>query len=131
MKDRFARFMIGRYGVDDLSKFMLGVTVALMGINLFVRQEVLNTLVMVMLLLVYFRMFSRNIQGRYSENMKYLDLKNRFFGFFTTKKNHVEDRKVNHIYKCPECGQKIRIPRGKGKIMVTCPKCKHEFEKKS
>lgn len=131
MRDKFTRFMTGRYGTDDYSKFLLVVAVALMVLNLFFRVELINLLVVALLVYVYFRMFSRNIQKRYGENVKYLQLKNRFFGFFRKEKRMAEDRKENHIYKCPNCKQKIRVPRGKGKICITCPKCKTEFIKKS
>ena len=80
---------------------------------------------------VYFRMFSKNIQKRYEENMKYLQLKRQVMGRFEKEKRMIADRKVNHIYKCPTCKQKIRIPKGKGKICITCPKCGTEFTKKS
>ena len=131
MKEKFNRFMIGRYGADELSKFMMGAAVAMMVINLFVRLEILNILVVALLVLVYLRMFSKNIQKRYNENCRYLVYKGKVTGFFSKKKRSVADHKENHIYKCPSCGQKIRIPRGKGKIIITCPKCRNEFEKRS
>ncbi len=131
LKDRFSRFMIGRYGVDDFSKFLLYLAIGLMVLNMFVRVAGLNTLVMIDLLYVYFRMFSRNISARYRENSKYLEFKGKYLSFFTGFSGRMADRKANHIYKCPSCGQKIRIPRGRGNIVVTCPKCRHEFNKKS
>ena len=131
LKDRFYRFMTGRYGTDDLSKFMLGSAVVLMVLNLLIRVPVLNTLVDVLLILVYVRMFSTNIQKRYAENTKYLELKNRFLGMFQKNRSRAEELKTHHIYRCPKCSQKIRVPRGTGTIMITCPKCRHEFKKKS
>ncbi len=131
MRERFTRFMMGRYGTDEFSKFLLGAAVVLMVLNLFLRFGLLNTLVLVLLIYVYFRMFSRNVQKRYQENMKYLQIKGRITSFFQKEKRMAGDRKVNHIYKCPNCKQKIRVPRGKGKICITCPKCRTEFTKKS
>lgn len=131
MKEKFMRFMMGRYGADDYSKFLLGASVALMVLNLFLRIGFLNVVILALLVYVYVRMFSKNIQKRYEENMKYLELKERFFGYFRKEKRMAEDRKTNHIYKCPSCKQKIRVPKGKGKICITCPKCKTEFTKKS
>ena len=131
MRERFSRFMMGRYGTDEFSKFVLGLAVAVMVLNLFLRIGLLNTLVLVLLVYVYFRMFSRNIQKRYEENVKYLQMKGRIVSVFQKEKRMAQDRKVNHIYKCPSCKQKIRVPRGKGKICITCPKCRTEFTKKS
>lgn len=124
MKEKFARFMAGRYGVDALTKFMLYVAVALMVISMFFRNGILNSLALLLLILGYFRMFSKDIKRRYDENVKYWNLRNRFVNFFKVRKTH-------HIYRCPSCKQKIRIPKGKGKIEITCPKCKTRFIKRS
>lgn len=123
--------MVGRYGTDDYSKFLLGSAVTVMVINLLLRVGLLNLLVLVLLAYVYVRMFSKNIQKRYEENSKYLELKRRVTASFGKEKRRMEDRRVNYIYTCPSCKQKIRIPRGKGKICITCPKCRTEFTKKS
>ena len=123
--------MIGRYGTDELSKVMLGAGVAIMVLNIFLKWRLLNVVVLALLALVYFRMFSRNIQVRYNENQKYLVMKTKLLGSFAQSKRRLEDRKDNHIYKCPGCGQKLRIPKGRGKVVITCPKCRTQFEKKS
>ena len=123
--------MAGRYGADELSRVMMFAAVAVMLINLFVRLEILNIVVVALIVIIYLRMFSKNIQKRYEENCKYYALKQKVLGFFGKQKNTAQDLKTNHIWKCPNCGQKIRIPRGRGKVIVTCPKCRHEFTKKS
>ena len=131
MKDKFNQFMTGRYGVDELSKVMMGVAVGVMILNLFVRLQILNIVVVALIVLIYLRMFSKNIRKRYEENCRYYAIKQKMLGFFGKQKRTAADLKKNHIYTCPGCGQKIRIPRGRGRIIVTCPKCRHEFEKKS
>lgn len=124
-------FMAGRYGADQLSRFMLGVTVACLVLNLFTRWRILYVLSLVILGVCYFRMFSKNYAKRSEENRRYLTATQNIRGWFSKRKLRIEQSKDFHIYKCPSCGQKIRIPRGKGKICITCPKCRHEFEKKS
>ena len=131
LKQRFIRFMQGRYGADDYSKFLVGAGLALAILTIFVRNALLSLFCWVLLLYAYFRIFSRNIQKRYQENMKYLSYKGKVRGFFQKGKNTVVQRKNFHIYTCPSCGQKIRIPRGKGKIEVRCPKCSETFVKRS
>lgn len=132
MKEKLQRFMMGRYGVDSLNKFLLGCSVALLVLSMFTRRgNMLYSFALLLLLICYVRMFSRNIQARYNENIKFYNMKNKFFGFFKNQKSYMEQRKEYHIYKCPTCKQKIRVPRGKGKIAITCPKCKTEFIKKS
>ena len=131
MKRRFMEFMNGRYGADQLSKFMLGVCLVCLVLNIFTRYRILYLLALVVLGLCYFRMFSRNYAKRSAENQKYLNMVWKMKARFGKMKNRAAQSKDFHIYTCPSCGQKIRIPRGKGKIRITCPKCKHEFEKKS
>lgn len=124
-------FMSGRYGTDELSKFMLAVCLVLLVINIFTRVQGVYLIALVLLGVCYFRMFSRNYVKRSEENRKYLDTVWKIKNWFLKKKNRIIQSKDFHIYKCPSCGQKIRIPRGKGKICITCPKCRNQFEKKS
>ena len=77
------------------------------------------------------RIFSRNVQKRYAENQAYLMKTYKIRNWFQNQKNIWQQRKVYHIYTCPSCKQKIRIPKGKGKIEVRCPKCGTTFIKKS
>lgn len=131
MKRRFMDFMSGRYGADQLSKFMLGVCVVCIVLNMFTRGRVFYLLSLVLIGICYFRMLSRNYAKRSAENEKYLSIVWKIRTKLQKTKNRVVQSKDFHIYKCPSCGQKIRIPRGKGKICITCPKCRQEFEKKS
>lgn len=135
MKEKIGRFMAGRYGNDKLNQFMMAVFLGCAVLNLFVRNAyastVLNSWECLLILLVYIRMSSRNISKRYAENQKYLALENRLRRFFGQKRYLMQQRKEYHIYKCPGCKQKIRIPRGKGKISIRCPKCGEEFIKNS
>lgn len=131
MKDRLNRFMRGRYGADELSRFMLVLFVICMFANLFSRVRLFYVVSLVLLVISYYRMFSRNYAARYAENQKYLSLKGRLLSGLGLTKRQREQRKKYHIYHCPSCRQKIRIPRGKGKICITCPKCGKEFVKRS
>ena len=131
MKEKLQRFMIGRYGMDAFSKFLMIVWIVLWVLEIFTNSGILSILSLALLVYMYYRMFSRNIQKRYQENVKYLDIKNKIVSKFQSKKSIMKQRKTHHIYKCPTCKQKIRIPRGKGRICITCPKCKTEFTKVS
>lgn len=131
MRQWFSNFMNGRYGADQLSRFMLGVCLVCMALNIFTDVHGLYTVALILLGICYFRMLSRNHVQRSAENQKYLDMTWKLRAKFDKTKRRIVQSKDFHIYKCPSCGQKIRIPRGKGKIRITCPKCRHEFEKKS
>lgn len=123
--------MTGRYGVDDLSKFMLYALLGLCIISIFVRSSILNVILLLGLLLIYFRMLSKNHTKRYQENVKFLQIKDKVLHAFQREKNIAIQKKDFRIYTCPSCKQKIRIPKGKGKVCVTCPKCRKEFIKRS
>ena len=129
--DFLRRFMAGRYGSDQLNNAFLLLACVLMVIEWGLGWRWMSVFILALLLLCYFRMFSRNISGRNEENQKYLSWTAGIRRSFTQTKNRIVQSKDYHIYKCPACGQKIRIPRGKGKICITCPKCRHEFEKRS
>lgn len=135
LREMLAKFMYGRYGTDRLNMFLLIVLIVCAGLNLFVRNGyfsiVMSSWETLLIVLIYYRMFSRNIQKRYAENQKYLSLENKVKRFFGRTNYIQEQRKDFHIYTCPQCRQKIRIPKGKGKISVRCPKCGAEFVKKS
>ena len=137
MRDKFNKFMQGRYGVDDLSRFTMGAALVLiilaMFANIFSRTagSTLDILGVAAIVYAYMRIFSRNIQQRYAENQKFLQMMSKFRFRFNKEKNLMKQRKTHHIYSCPGCGQKIRIPKGKGKIEIECPKCHTKFVKRS
>ena len=131
MKERMQRFMAGRYGNDQLNQFIFIVAIISMVLEIITRQSLFYTLTLVLLILAYVRVFSRNINKRYEENMKFLQKKDAILNKFRRQKYYAAQRRNFHIYTCPQCKQKIRIPKGKGKIRITCPKCRTSFIKKS
>ena len=135
MKEKLIRFMQGRYGVDTFSKFLLIVGLAVVLISSVIGGDrvrlILYALGWVLIIYCYFRMFSKHVTKRYAENQAFLAKTGGIRGFFKNQKAMWKQRKTHHIYKCPSCGQKIRIPKGKGKIEVCCPKCSTTFIKKS
>ena len=117
------RMMMGRYGHDRLNVALLVVGLILTVISMFLSNKLLvlvTTLLSYMLLfLALFRSFSRNTYKRYNENRRFLLMIDR-----------IKDRS-NRYYSCPKCRQTVRVPRGKGKIAITCPKCREKFIKKT
>ena len=131
MREKFYRFMQGRYGQDQLSRFLLILDLIFLIANIFLRSSILSAIILIVIIFIYFRMFSRNHAARYAENQRYLNATARFRYWLKKKKKLANERKYHRIYVCPKCKQKIRIPKGKGKIMVRCPKCHHEFQRRS
>lgn len=122
---RIAAFMQGRYGLDGLGRFLLVLSMIFLLISIMIRPvRFLYVIGIGILLYEYYRMFSRNVSKRYQENM-------RFMGFVNGQRQRFAQRKTHKIFKCPNCSQKIRVPKGKGKICIKCPKCRIEFIKKT
>ena len=130
-KDKMARFMYGRYGMDQLSRNLSLICLVLLIITMFVRNNVIYMIALVGIVYTYFRVFSRNISRRSEENEKYLKFHYKVVGKLNKIKFRITDSKTHRIVRCPSCSQKIRVPRGKGKISIKCPKCRIEFIKKT
>nr|WP_330394139.1 hypothetical protein [Lachnoclostridium sp. An181] len=131
MKEKLIRFMYGRYGVDQFSKFLVGAGIVCLILNLVSDGMLFYIAAFALLIYAYFRVFSKNHAKRYKENQKFLAMTAGIRGRISSFPKQMEQRKNYHIYKCPTCKQKIRIPRGKGKIEITCPKCHSKFIKRS
>lgn len=131
MRGKLQQFMMGRYGVDQLARFLNLFVIILLVVSMLTRQWVLYLFALALMTYSYFRIFSRNRQRRYAENIKYLQKTAKIRTSFGTFFREMKMRRTHHIYRCPSCRQKIRIPRGKGKVAVRCPKCSVEFIKKS
>lgn len=125
------KLMAGRYGVDQLSITLLIVYLPLSLVAQFSRFKLLDLIALAPLVVCYFRIFSRNIAKRRDENRKFLVWWYPIKNGFSHKINRLKDRKTHRYYKCPSCKQKVRVPRGKGKIRITCPQCKAGFVKRT
>ena len=116
-------FMMGRYGTDKLNMAILMAGLAMSVIVMFIRFPLLDLILTcgsyILMFWAIFRMLSRNTYTRYQENRRYLRLLER-----------LKDRE-HRYFDCPRCRQPVRVPRGKGKIAITCPKCKEKFIKKT
>ena len=125
----FRNFMIGRYGTDDLGRFLLGVLLILIMISFGFRNAIFQGVIWALFLFIYFRMLSRNYAKRAAENEWYLVKTEKIRRFFRVRQRRFADRKTHKHFTCPGCGQDIRVPKGKGHVKITCPKCHHTFEK--
>ena len=131
MREKFRQFMIGRYGTDGLNQFLSIASLVLLLIAIVSRINLFTWLGVALLLFCYYRTFSRNISKRTEENYKFYTLKDRVDGKFRGLKEQWANRKIYHYYRCPQCRQKLRVPRGRGRIQISCPRCGTQFIKKS
>ena len=131
LKMKFARFMQGRNGVDQLSQFLNIVVMILLMIAIFTKSVILDWIPFVLMGYMYFRIFSRNIPKRSMENQKFCNMRYDLAIKKNNWKKEWEQRKIYRFFRCPMCKQKVRVPKGRGKICITCPKCRQEFIRRS
>ena len=134
MKQKFARFMYGRYGMDELSKFLTYVGLILLVLSVFLGQTVRLAALVIAVLMVaatYIRTFSKKIEKRRAENVKFMKLKKPVSDSLKLRRDMWTQRKDFKFFKCPSCKAVLRVPKGKGKLRVVCKKCGTAFEKKT
>ena len=119
----FRNFMVGRYGTDRLNMVILGVGLVASLLSVLIKFPLVNLALFFlsygMMFWAIFRTLSRNTYKRYQENRKFLQIAGR-----------LKDRE-HRYFDCPKCRQMVRVPRGKGKISITCPRCREKFVKKT
>ena len=116
-------FMAGRYGTDKLNMVILCAGLVASILSMMVSAQPLNLILWalsyVLMIVAILRSLSRNTYKRYQENRKFQQILSR-----------LKDRD-NRYFDCPKCRQMVRVPRGKGKISITCPRCREKFVKKT
>ena len=130
MKEKFYRFMQGRYGIDQLNSFLMIVCVICFIANMFIGSIILTFIAYGTWLSVIFRMFSKNIYARNRENDKYLNFFSPLSRWLKLKLMSKQDPS-NKYFSCPKCKQMVRVPKGHGTVVVTCPNCQNKFEKRT
>ena len=130
IRSALARFMYGRNGTDQLGLFSLSVYVVIWMVQCVTRWYFLMVLEYILLFLILYRMLSRNLAKRRAENMKFLQIVRPIKNRFLSSRARFRDRE-HRYFKCPNCGQQMRVPRGKGRITVHCRSCGATFEEKS
>ena len=130
MKEKLQRFMWGRYGNDRFNQFLMIVALVCLALSFF-GLRIFYVLALALLIYAYYRMFSRDMSKRSAENQWYLRREMKVRSWIGGRKKAFAQRKEYRIFKCPKCGQKLRVPRGKGKIAIRCRKCGEEFIRKT
>ena len=127
------RFMNGRYGIDQLAVAILLLYVLLTTIASFINANatIIHYVLLLLLVILYFRIFSKNIYRRSQENAAFLRYYNPIQKIFRKSFSRIKKSKDYKYFKCPNCHMELRVPRKKGKIIITCPSCHHTFERKS
>ncbi len=122
--DKLRKFLAGRYGVDELYKFLIIASIILILISMFTGWRLLDYISFTLLIVAIYRAFSRNISRRYEENQIFLN-------WWNSSVKNIKDLKIYRYFRCPMCRQKLRVPRGKGRVLITCPKCGNQFQRRT
>ena len=135
IKNSIYNFMRGRYGLDILGKRLNLLFLILIVLSILLKLMEINTpwlgvLALLTLIVLYYRILSKNYPPRMKENEAYKNFEAKISMPFIRLKRFVFGTKTHVYTRCPSCKAEIRIPKGKGKLKVTCPKCKHIFIKK-
>jgi hypothetical protein len=134
MKQRLLQFMAGRNGNDALNRFLLLLVLVLMLLSLFLPSGLSRVAFLLTIILLgysYFRMFSRNLYKRQTENAWYWEKRSRVLASFRLLKERWLQRKDYRFFNCPSCRTTLRVPRGKGQIKIVCRKCGSSVVRKS
>lgn len=125
--NKIYKFMDGRYGIDELYKFLLIICTILILLNTIIKSKIIDIIELIILIISTIRFLSKNKSKRQKENQIYIKIKNKIIKYYQYQKKRHQDHNT-HIYrKCPKCKQKIRLPLKKGKHTVKCPNCQHHF----
>ncbi len=153
MREVWNRLFAGRRGPDAVCGVLFVVGLVLSGVAWYTKNQIIGWLVYLPWALAVLRMFSTRLEQRYQENRRFLvwwqQLKTRVMAWFRGMRVHRGDAKCKeaggvfqgaarpadtaadtayHHFSCPCCAQKLRVPRGRGRVEVTCPKCRTVFE---
>ena len=134
MREKLLRFMQGRNGNDALNRFLIGLGLVLLLVSFLLRgfvARLFNTFFLLLMIYIYYRMFSRDLYKRSAENAWYWEKRNRVLGKFRLLKERWLQRKDFRFFSCPSCHTTLRVPKGRGKIKIVCRKCGTSFVKKS
>ena len=127
--EKFQKFMYGRYGVDELYKFLMYTYILLVIINLFIKSNIISIIELIIFIVMFYRFFSKKIYKRSTENVKFLKIKNNLLKPVYVLKRNYRDRNECLYKRCKHCKKllKLPIPSSRGKKIIKCPKCKKEF----
>ena len=126
---RIAAFMQGRYGMDKLNYFILVIAGVLYTVNLFVRNTILMVVILLILVLVFFRALSKNVTKRLYENRRFTDIFTGIADFFKRQYMKIRDFKTHRYVRCPYCKAQLRLKKRTGVQRIHCPKCGQDFKK--
>lgn len=140
IQENIGTFMYGRAGMDQLTRFLLCLSLLFLFASMILiflsnrnaaSATILQYAAVAVLVLIYTRAFSRNVEKRHKENLQFLKAVYPITSWFRSWQHRLEMRKNCKLFTCPTCKTTLRVPKGKGRINLTCPRCHTKFGGKS
>ena len=131
LREGFARFMSGRYGSDQLNLTLLYTALIMTLIGSLAKVPLLSLMADALLILMFFRMLSKNRYQRQHENQVYLEKTYKLRKGMSEWMNRMKNSKKYRYFSCPQCKMRLRVPRGVGNVTITCKGCGNKFDKKA
>ena len=135
MKEKFAKFMSGRRGMDELARFLYALTLLFLILSLLIPDVMVRFVFLLLaitaMVLTFWRCLSKNLNKRWQENERYLKHTEKFRAWGRLRRDMWRQRREYKFFKCPSCKAVLRVPKGKGKVRIVCRKCGTAFEKKT
>lgn len=125
------KFMYGRYGVDQISIILMIISLILSLIGRISSISLFGILSYIPLIFGVYRILSKDTRKRSMENYRFSMMMSPIYSRFKNLQRRIKERKTHRFFKCPNCKTTVRVPKGKGKIIITCPKCKEKFEERT
>lgn len=131
---KIRQFMYGRNGLDGLGIFILVVNIFVRGIFTFTFNKLYYLISLMLLILFIYRFLSKNLYQRRKENAFFMKYFYKLSNWFKSAQNLSKERAIvkntHKIYVCPKCKKHLKVPKGKGKIEISCP-CSYKFFKRT
>lgn len=131
IRNWFRKFMIGRYGPDQYYIFLFILALVIIILATILNSGILTIISYAIIIYAMFRLFSRNIEKRRQENDRFIAIWWPIRSKISARIKRIKSSKTHKFFKCPGCKNVLRVPKGKGRIQITCPKCGERFEKKT
>lgn len=128
MEHKLAEWLRGRNGSDELSTCALVVAIVLVAANMLLHSFLVSVIALALMAYAWWRMSSKDLEARENENGVFVEFLGPMHSWVQSPAQAVAETRTHKHIKCPECGQRVRVPRGKGKVRITCPKCHNTFE---
>ena len=125
---KVAEWLRGRNGSDELGTFISIIALTLIIVNLFLRSFILSIIALVLVVYTFWRSLSKDLEARENEDGVFCEFLGPVLPWLRNPAQAASEARAYRHFKCPECGQRVRVPRGKGKIRVRCPKCSTKFD---